>query len=157
MPKLLVTYFSETGHTEKMAHYIAELSKRAGLDVALKRVEETTVPELTGYDGIIIGSPTYYGGPAWQVKKFLDESVKLHGKLKGKVGGAFTSAANIGGGNETTILDILHAMLIHGMVVVGEHQGDHFGPVAIGAPDNRSLKCCERLANSVAGLLKKLG
>lgn len=37
----------------------------------------------------------------------FDESVKIHGKLDGKVGAAFSSAANIAGGNETTILDII--------------------------------------------------
>ena len=156
MPKVLIIYFSETGHTEKMANHIAEIIKGEGVAVTLKKVEETYVKELQDYDGIIIGSPTYYGSMAWQVKKLLDESVKLHGKLQGKVGGAFTSAANIGGGNETTILDILHAMLIHGMVVMGEHQGDHYGPVGIGSPDNRSLKCCERMAKNISTLVKKM-
>lgn len=155
MAKILVSYFSETGHTEKMARHIAETAKGMGADVALKRIEDTDFKELPNYDGIIIGSPTYYGSMAWQVKKLFDDSVKLHGKLQGKIGGAFTSAANIGGGNETTVLDILHAMLIHGMIVQGEHQGDHFGPVAIGAPDARSLKCCDRMVTNIVNLLNK--
>jgi multimeric flavodoxin WrbA len=69
------------------------------------------------------GSPTYYGTMAWELKKLLDESVKFHGKLRGKVGGAFTSSANVGGGNETTVLDILKALLIHGMVVARRPPG----------------------------------
>ena len=44
---------------------------------------------------------------AHPVKKLIDESVKLHGKLSGKVGAAFTSSGFIGGGNETVILSIL--------------------------------------------------
>ncbi len=135
---------------------IAETIKEEGIETVLKEIENVRASELTGYDGIVIGSPTYYGTMAWQVKKLLDKSVSLHGSLKGKIGGAFSSAANIGGGNETTITDILNAMLIHGMIVQGEPNGDHYGPVAIGAPDSRALKCCERLGKNIANLVKKL-
>ena len=113
------------------------------------------VDELLQYGAIIIGSPTYYGSMCFEVKKLLDESVKFHGKLDGKIGAAFSSSANIGGGNETTILDILNAMLIHGMIIQGDPQGDHYGPVAIGAPDARAAKQCVRLGSRVAQLLKR--
>jgi NAD(P)H dehydrogenase (quinone) len=93
---------------------------------------------------------------AWPLKKLLDESVKHHRKLKGKVGGAFASSANIGGGNETTIDDILHALLIHGMIVQGEPTGDHYGPVAIGRPDARTFKNCDQHARNLAALTLKL-
>ncbi|MBN1353117.1 MAG: NAD(P)H-dependent oxidoreductase [Candidatus Omnitrophica bacterium] len=156
MAKVLVTYYSGSGNTGKMAEKIAEAVKKENVDVTLKEVGSVKAGELTGYDGVIIGSPTYYGTMAWQVKKLLDESVSLHGSLKGKVGGAFSSAANIGGGNETTITDILNALLIHGMIIQGEPMGDHYGPVAIGSPDARSLKCCERLGKNIANLVKKL-
>jgi NAD(P)H dehydrogenase (quinone) len=84
----------------------------------------------------------------------FDESVRFHGELEGRVGGAFTSSANPGGGNETTILEILHAMLVHGMVVQGTHSGDHYGPVAVGAPDERALKGCKALGRRMARLVK---
>ena len=156
MAKILIAYYSVSGNTKKMAEKINTAIKDEGLEVVLKKIEDVTVKELTQYDGIILGSPTYYGTMAWQVKKLLDESVVLHGKLKGKVGGAFTSAANIGGGNETTISDILNAMLIHGMVIQGEPKGDHYGPVAIGSPEARAFECCERLAKNIAELVKRL-
>ncbi|UCD55120.1 MAG: NAD(P)H-dependent oxidoreductase [Candidatus Omnitrophota bacterium] len=156
MAKVLIAYYSSSGNTKKMAEKIAETVKKEEVETVLKKVEHVKASELTDYDGIVMGSPTYYGTMAWQVKKLLDESVSLHGSLKGKIGGAFSSAANIGGGNETTITDILNAMLIHGMIVQGEPNGDHYGPVAIGAPDSRALKCCERLGKNVANLAKKL-
>ncbi len=156
MPKVLVTYYSASGNTEKMAKRIAETIKKEGVDTDLRKVEDVGANELAAYDGVVIGSPTYYGTMAWQVKKLLDDSVSLHGMLKGKIGGAFSSAANVGGGNETTITDILNALLIHGMIVQGEPMGDHYGPVAIGAPDARALKCCERLGRNIASLVKKL-
>jgi NAD(P)H dehydrogenase (quinone) len=156
MAKVLITYYSRTGNTEKMAKLIEEGIKAGGVEVVTKRVQDTTVDELTEYDGIIAGSPTYYGSMAWELKKLLDESVKLHGKLDGKVGGAFSSAANIGGGNETTILDILNAFLIHGMIVQGDPTGDHYGRVSINAPDSRVENQCRRMGERIAALVRKL-
>jgi len=156
MAKALVCYYSVTHNTEKMAVRIADVLRGQGLEVDLKKVGETAVDDLLRYDCLIFGSPTYYGSMAWPVKKLLDESVKFHGKLRGRVGGAFSSSANVGGGNETTILDILNAFLIHGMVVRGDYRGDHYGPVSIGRPDKRALTNCEGYAKNVAALVKKL-
>jgi NAD(P)H dehydrogenase (quinone) len=156
MAKALVCFYSRTGNTRKMAVRIAGVFEAEGLEVDLKKVEETAPAELLGYDCLVLGSPTYYGTMAWEMKKLLDESVKFHGKLRGKVGGAFTSSANIGGGNETTVLDILQALMIHGMVVRGDHRFDHYGPVAIGRPDKRSFACCDAHAKNLAALTKKL-
>ena len=156
MAKVLVCYYSRTGNTEEMAEKIAEVIKAEGLDVDLAKVEKTKVDELLNYDCLVFGSPTYYGSMAWPMKKLLDESVKFHGRMRGKIGGAFSSSANIGGGNETTILSILKALIIHGMIVQGEPSGDHYGPVSIGAPDKRALKNCERYAKNLSALVKKL-
>ena len=156
MAKALVCYYSRTGNTKKMAARMAEVLAAEGLAVDLRKVEDTAAADLPGYDCIVLGSPTYYGTMAWELKKLLDESVKFHGKLRGKVGGAFTSSANVGGGNETTVLDILQALLIHGMVVRGDHRYDHYGPVAIGRPDKRALDCCESHAKNLAALTGKL-
>jgi NAD(P)H dehydrogenase (quinone) len=156
MAKILITYYSKTGHTKTMADTIEEAIKQEGVEVVKKKIEDTAVDELLDYDGIIIGTPTYYGTLAWQIKKLIDDSVKFHGKLAGKVGAAFSSAANIGGGNETAILSILEALLIHGMIVQGEPIGDHYGPVGINNPDERALKGCKKLGKSVANLVKKL-
>lgn len=156
MAKVLVCYYSRTGNTEEMAEKIAEVMKGEGLDVDLAKVENMKVDELLNYDCLIFGSPTYYGSMAWPMKKLLDESVKFHGRMKGKIGGAFSSSANVGGGNETTILSILKALIIHGMIVQGEPSGDHYGPVSIGTPDKRALKNCERYAKNLSPLVKKL-
>lgn len=156
MAKVLVIYYSRTGHTQKMADVIEETIRENGVEVVKKKVEELKVDELLDFDGIIIGTPTYYGTMAWQIKKLLDDSVKFHGKLSGKVGAAFSSAANIGGGNETAILSILEAFLIHGMIVQGEPIGDHYGPVGINNPDERALRGCKKLGKTVSDLVKKL-
>ncbi|MCK4994564.1 MAG: flavodoxin domain-containing protein [Candidatus Omnitrophica bacterium] len=156
MAKALVSYYSRSGNTKKMAEDISASLSNEGLDVDVISIEQVSVDSLVLYDIFVFGSPTYYGTMAYQVKKLLDESVKLHGKLDGKMGAAFSSAANIGGGNETTILDILNTFLIHGMIIQGDPKGDHYGPVSIGVPDERAKGNCQRRGKRIAALAKKL-
>jgi len=154
--KVLVVYYSRTGNTRRMAEFVADGAKAAGGNVTLKEVENANAEELLDYDAVILGSPVYYGSMAAEMKNLLDESVEFHGKLDGKVGAAFASSANIGGGNETTILDMLNAMLIHGMVIQGNPAGDHYGPVSIGAPDERVKKQCRELGRRTVQLANRL-
>ncbi len=157
MVKILICYYSRSGNTKKMAYLIQKgVMEEDGVSVDTKDVKDVKVDDLKGYDGIVIGSPTYYGGMASQVKDLLDRSVKFHGKLQDKVGGAFSSSANIGGGNETTVMAILHALLIHGMVVCGDSSGDHYGPVSIDMPNKRVERMCVRYGKRLARLTKQL-
>jgi len=157
MPSILVTYYTRSGHTEAMAKAVAEGVKGVGgVEVQLRPVGEVTPDDLLKHDGIIVGSPVYYGTMAAEVKKLFDESVKHHGKLTGKVGGAFASSGVAGGGCETTILDILRALLIHGMIVQGTAGGPHYGPIAVGAPDEKACKECEKLGARVGELVKRV-
>jgi NAD(P)H dehydrogenase (quinone) len=156
MPKAIVIYYSRSGNTRKMAESVAEGIDKEGVEAQAKDVKDVDVDDLLKYDAIIIGSPVYYGTMAAEIKKLLDDSVKFHGRLEGKVGAAFASSGNLAGGNETTILDILNALLIHGMIIQGDPQGDHYGPVAVGAPDARAIKECLRLGSRIAKLTKKI-
>jgi len=156
MAKVLLTYYSRTGNTERMAEIIAETIKAHNHEVIMREVTETDPEEMLDADGIIIGSPTYYGQMAAEVKSFIDQSVKYHGRLDGKVGGAFTSSGGLGGGNETTITGILMSLLVHGMIIQGYPGGDHYGPVAVQKPDQRSEKECTRFGERFSALLDRL-
>ena len=156
MPKVLIIYYSRTGNTKAMAQAVEDGVRGEGVDVRCKEVKDVSVEELLDYGGIIVGSPTYYGTMAGEIKLLLDESVKYHGKLAGKVGGAFSSSGILGGGNETTVLDILKALLVHGMIIQGNPMGPHYGPVALGKPSARNRSECINLGKRVAQLLKKL-
>ncbi|MBN1806062.1 MAG: NAD(P)H-dependent oxidoreductase [Sedimentisphaerales bacterium] len=156
MPKGIVIYYSRTGNTKEMAEIIAKAMNEANLPTECKSVGDVDTNEVFGYDAIVIGSPTYYGQMAAQVKQLIDDLVGLHGRLDGKVGAAFTSSANIGGGNETTIIGIIEAMLISGMIVQGDPKGDHYGPVSISKPDKRVQKQCQRCGLRVAQLTNKI-
>jgi len=152
----LVIYYSRSGNTRQMAKTIADAMNAADLPTKCKSIEDVSLDELQSADAIVVGSPTYYGRMAGAMASFFDESVARHGKLDGKVGAAFSSSSNIGGGNETTILSIIETLLVHGMVVQGDPQGDHYGPVAIGKPDERVLRQCERRGRRVAELTRVL-
>lgn len=155
--KVVVIYYSRSGTTKKMAELIQRSLTDKKVTADIFSVEDISAEKLLDYDGIIVGSPTYYGTLAAQIKQLFDESVAFHGKLDGKVGAAFSSAANIAGGNETTVLSIIEAMLIHGMIVQGDPRGDHYGPVAIGKVDKRCEDNCVRLVERFVKLLKKVG
>jgi NAD(P)H dehydrogenase (quinone) len=87
MAKILIIYDSRTGNTEKMARAVAKGARQIkDTKVNVKKVEETTVPDLPKADAIVFGSPTYFGEMSGKLKAFIDESVKVYGKLQGKVG-----------------------------------------------------------------------
>ena len=121
-------------------------------EVSLKKVEQASIDDLLNSDAIIIGSPTYYGLMSAKIKELLDRSVKIHGKLEGKVGAAFTSAGGTASGAETTILSIIQAMLVHGMIVQGRHNGKHYGAAAVGKPNEKDLAICEELGKRTTNL-----
>ncbi|ABB31346.1 flavodoxin/nitric oxide synthase [Geobacter metallireducens RCH3] len=156
MKKVLVTYYSRSGNTEKMARMIADGLATKDVAVDLRKVEEVELDTLPSYDGFIVGSPNYFGTMAWPVKKFVDESVKYFKKLDGKAAAAFTSEGMIGGGGDTVVLDILKAFLIHGCVVQGLTSAGHYGPVAVGAPDGRIADEVGVLVDKFAALVKRI-
>ena len=141
MTRVLVLYYSSYGHVETMADAVADGVRAAGAEASVKRVPETvpeamakqfhfkleqaapvaSVDELPGYDAIVFGTPTRFGGAASQMRAFLDQTGGLwaKGALVGKVGSVFTSTATQHGGHEATILSMHATLLHHGMVVVG--------------------------------------
>ena len=157
MAKMLICYYSRSGNTEKMAEEVAAGAREVTpVSVDLRPIGEVSPDALLNFDCIVIGSPVYYGTMAAEVKDLIDKSVKHHGKLTGKVGGAFASSGGPGGGNETTVLDILKALLIHGTIVQGDAEGDHYGPIAVGAPDERSRAECRRFGRRMAELVSRI-
>ena len=154
--RILIAYQSMTGNTKKMAEAIAQGVRQQGLEPDVKAVNHVTPAELLDYEALIFGSPTYYGLMAAELKKLFDGSVKFHGKLSGKIGGAFTSSGCIGGGGETTILSILQAFLIHGMIIIGESDISHYGPLSIASPNKTVLECCVKYGKKVAELTQRV-
>ncbi len=85
---------------------------------------------LSSADAIIFITPTYMGGMTSQLKAFIDRSVSLRRngfQLKGKPGAAIAVGGSRNGGQEHAISQVHQALLIHGMVVVGD--SSHFGGI----------------------------
>jgi NAD(P)H dehydrogenase (quinone) len=156
--KVLVAYYSRTGNTAKMAEAVAAGARSAGAEAVLKEVGAVSLQDLKEADGIVIGSPTYYGQMAAEVKQLFDRSSEVRGDLEVKIGAAFTSSASFEGGNQTTLLSILNAMLIHAMIVVGDpmESGGHYGAIAIGEPGGEAIQAAKLLGSRVAMLAQKL-
>jgi len=157
MPRILVVYDSHTGNTEKMAQAVGEgIREVTGVNYEIKKVDKTSLDDLMGADGIIMGSPTYYGQMSAKLKALIDSSEKIHGKLEGKAGAAFTSSGGTATGAETTLLSILQTMLIHGMIVQGRPDDKHYGAAAVETPRAGELKVCRELGSRVAKLVARL-
>ena len=100
--KVLILCYSGSGNTKKMAKAIAEAMKSSAINVTVEDAGKFDISSLPNYDGIVLGSPTYFSNVAWQVKKVIDESIVHYGggKLKGKVAGIFTSAGSSSNGKD---------------------------------------------------------
>ena len=68
--KVLVTYFSQSGNTEKIAKAIWEEASQAN-EADCKKIEDITPEGVAGYDVIFIGSPLHAGSLAAPVKECL--------------------------------------------------------------------------------------
>jgi len=157
MARILIIYDSKTGHTARMARAVAQGARKIrGVDVVVKRVQKASLGDLLKADAIVLGSPTYYGQMSARLKAFIDQSVKIHGQLEGKVGAAFTSSGGTATGAETTLLSILQAMLIHGMIVQGRAKDKHYGAAAVESPGKKELESCHELGRRVATLALNL-
>ena len=157
MPNIIVIYDSRSGNTEKTASLVAEGARQVdGVQCTLKKIDDTSLQDLLGADGIIIGSPTYYGLMSGKIKELLDKSVEIHTKLEGKVGAAFTTSGGTATGAETTNLSIIDALLVHGMIVQGNPHNQHYGLAIVGAPKQEERKTCREFGIRIANLVTKI-
>ncbi len=157
MAKVMVIYDSRTGNTEKMADAVADGARQVeGATIVVMNVDKAKPEDLLAADAIILGSPTYYGNMSGKMKELIDKSNAFHGKLTGKVGGAFTSAGGTACGAETTLMAMLQAMLVHGMIVQGRSDDQPYGATAVEAPDEQAIGYCKELGGRVAKLAMAL-
>ena len=132
-PKILITYFSQSGNTQQMAEAVARGANSVdSVEVLLLAIEDVKVEDLLQAKGIILGSPVYNGNPAPPVLEFIN-SWPFEGRpLKDKIGAAFSTGGGISIGEEGVLLSILKSMLIHGLLVMGGEEVEAaFGASAI--------------------------
>jgi len=157
--QILVLYFSKSGNTRKLAEAIADGIKQApGVVPIIRSTQEVTQEDFTNSAGIIAGSPVYFGNMAAQLKEVFDKFVVVRKRMENKVGAAFTTSGDISGGKETTMMSILQALLIYGMIVVGDPLSatGHYGVSCVGTPDEKTEENGRKLGTRVAMLAQKL-
>jgi len=117
---VLVVYYSVGGHTRAMAEAVASgAGSLAEVRVKLVSVAEATTDDILKADAIIIGSPVYNANVAPPIQEFINRWPFAGAPLRDKIGAAFVSAGGMSAGEELTQMNILHSMLIFGMIVVG--------------------------------------
>jgi NAD(P)H dehydrogenase (quinone) len=112
-----VVYHSKSGHTEKLAHAVAEHLGKLPLSVHATPCEDADPQELLSHDVIVLGSPTYFGNMSAELKGFVDRSISVYQQLKGRRGGVFTTAGSAGD-LEKSLTCLSWALEIHGIEVL---------------------------------------
>jgi NAD(P)H dehydrogenase (quinone) len=105
-PTGVVIYHSGYGHTKRMAEAVAEGAQATLLQIdADGSLTDSAWADIDAAHYVILGSPTYMGGPSWQFKKFADASSKpwFSDSWKDKVFGGFTNSASINGDKLATL------------------------------------------------------
>ena len=159
MPTVLVLYDSRGGLTEKLAQSVADgVRSVAGAHLSLRRLDDAHPDELKTVDALIVGSPNW-SGITGKLKTWFDQSGDLWetGELAGKVGAAFAAGWSPSGGLEATLLQLLHLLLAHGMVVVGlpwsermRVSGSYYGATAVGQVTDDDRAQARELGRRVA-------
>lgn len=140
MKNILILYYSQGGSTKKMAHTIAlgvEAEDASALIRTVPNISEkieqlepkipeegdlyATKEDFANCDGLIVGSPAYFGNMASPLKFFLEKhaDVWFKGNLIDKPVGFFTAASGMHAGHESTLLSMMIPFIHHGCVIVG--------------------------------------
>ena len=156
---ILILYYSKGGNTRRLAEAVAEGAGQVdGIEVVLRHTKDVTKDDFLAADGVIAGSPVYFGTMAAQLKQVLDDFVSVRKKMENKIGAAFTTAGDASGGKETTMMSIIQAMLIYGMIIVGDPMAatGHYGTSCVGIPDDATRENGRKLGRRVSELVKQL-
>ena len=155
---VLILYYSRSGNTAKLAEKIAAGVEAAGAVPVLKNTEEVVKDDFLSAGALIAGSPVYFGGMAAELKKVFDDFVGVRKKMENKIGAAFATSGHHTGGKETTIMSIIHCMMIYGMIIVGDPMSasGHYGVACLGEPQADAADDAEKLGRRVAELAMKI-
>ncbi len=137
-------------------------------------VSYADLSDLDDCDGLILGSPGYFGNMAAPLKYFLDQTSKLwlSGKLIGKPAGVFTATSSLHGGQESVLLSMMLPLLHHGMLISGipysepalhktKSVATPYGASHVSGPEGKPLSddeisACRALGRRVADLATNL-
>lgn len=165
MTRILLLFDSRGGLTEQLAEAIASGADNVpGVELHYRRLDDAAVEELKECDALVLGSPNW-SGMTGKLKDWIDYSGDLweSGELAGKVGAAFTAGYSRSAGTEATLLQLLHLLFAHGMLVVGlpwsermRVSGSYYGATAHGLVTDDDREQARALGQRVAELAVRL-
>lgn len=156
---VLVLYYSKGGNTRRLAEAIGEgVEQVDGVEAVFRTTRDVTKDDFVAAQGLIAGSPVYFGTMAAQLKQVMDEFVSVRKQMENKVGAVFATSGDPTGGKETTMMSIIQALMIYGMIIVGDPMAatGHYGTACVGAPDDTARENGRKLGRRVAELVKQL-
>lgn len=115
-------------------------------------------------DGIILGSPVYFGMVSGQLKIMMDRCVSIRANygdalpMSGKLGGAIACANSRNGGQETTLQNLQTFMLQLNIQVISDGPiYCHSGGTIMGeaSKDSWGLETVNNLSNNMGNMLIK--
>jgi NAD(P)H dehydrogenase (quinone) len=156
---VLLLFDSRGGLTEQLAEALASGVRAVpDADLTYRRLDEASVGELKACDALVLGSPNW-SGMTGKLKDWMDYSGDLweSGEMAGKVGAAFTAGYSRSAGTEATLLQLLHLLFAHGMLVIGlpwsermRVSGSYYGATAYGEVTQDDRMQAEALGRRVA-------
>ncbi len=164
MARILLLYDSRGGLTERLADAVEAGIADAGDECIRRRVDDASPDLLLDCDGIVLGSPNW-SGMTGKMKEWWDQSGDRweSGEITIKAGGAFTTGYSRSAGTEATLLQLLHLLLAHGIVVVGlpwsetmRLSGSYYGATAHGSVTDDDLAQAQTLGRRVAETTSRL-
>lgn len=178
---------NQKGNTAYAVQYALDILAKAGITTRFISLADKTIHPCTGCwhctthrdcifeddmaeiadalrwcDGLIIGSPVYFGMVSGQTKVMMDRCVMLRAfrdapfELAGKVGGGIACGGFRNGGQEITLQNIQTFLLQHNMHAISDGPGySHSGAAIVGKAqkDELGLQTVHNLAvNLIAQL-----
>lgn len=118
---LAIVYHSPYGHTAKVASFITQGAKQAGIHVHCMNIEQVDWDVLDQADAIMLGCPTYMGSITSGLKQFMEQSSKrwLARTWQGKIAAGFTNGGGLSGDKLAVLQQINLFAMQHGMLWTG--------------------------------------
>jgi NAD(P)H dehydrogenase (quinone) len=192
--KILIVYYSQHGSVARMAEQISLGVESQDCEALLRclppvsaSTEQTdsavpeqgapyaSIDEFEQCDGLIAGSPGYFGNMAAPLKYFFDQTSRLwlSGAMIGKPAGVFTATSSLHGGQETVLTSMMLPLLHHGMLITGVPYSEPalnqtlsgatpYGPSHVSGSEGQALSdhetaACRTLGKRIADLCVRLG
>lgn len=148
--KIAIIYYSRYNHLTTLAAAVSRGVAATGAVPVLLTTEQAKekiqLEALNQMDGIIFGSPTYFGGVAAEMRSFFEQTSDIFVKQlwRNKIAAGFTHSGSPSGDKLAVLLELVVFAMQHGMIWAGldkvtEAPIDEDAAVALNIPQGTRL------------------